>query len=277
MRLKIAIFISDWNLVYYMQTEIFFEPENLIPMKKLIISILAFLIFSTTICAQIHLFLQEQEVDLKDGKSSAWVFPVARELDEALDDLKQYAKDRSDVKMKDGGKNLMIAEKVSIPTIVTLRGDLIGHGFITESYYGIGLVFQMGYDISVNSREWSSEMGNFRNYAKEFMSYHYEQSYARRVEVLEKEIKSLNKQKNQNEGKIENMTKKIATLNKRIAKETDSAKIEANKSEITTLESDIHELSDALPPLVNQIALLQTNIDKLKNESNAYHSAIGSI
>ena len=60
-------------------------------------------------------------------------FPVARDLDEALDDLREYSKDRSDVKMKKDGENLVIAEKVSIPTFVTKRGDLIGYGYINEN------------------------------------------------------------------------------------------------------------------------------------------------
>ena len=246
-------------------------------MKKSYFILIGTLLLVSSIDAQIHLFLQEQEINLKDAKSSAWVFPVARDLDEALDDLKTYSKDRSDVKMKNAGENLVIAEKVSISTIVTKRGDLIGHGFITENYRGIALIFQLGYDISVNSRDWAVEMGNFRNYSKGFMSYHYEQSYARRVESLEKEIKSLKKQKAQNEGKIAGMNKKIATFNKRIAKETDGAKIETYKSEITTLESDIQELSDTLPRLISQTDILQTNVDKLKNESHAYQAAIGSI
>ena len=246
-------------------------------MKKLTFILIGTILLFSSIDAQIHLFLEEQEIDLKDAKSSAWVLPVARDLEEALNDLKAYSKDRSGVKMKKEGENIMIAEKVSIPTIVTKRGDLIGYGINTENYDAIALIFQMGYDISVNSKEWAVEMSNFRNYSKEFMSYHYEQSYARRVESLEKEIKSLAKQKSQNEGKIGNMTKKIASFNKRIAKETDEAKIDTFKSEITTLESDIQELSDTLPQLKTQIDILQGNADKLKNESNTYQTAIGSV
>lgn len=246
-------------------------------MKNLYSTIIAVILLTGSADAQIHLFLQEQEINLKDGRSSAWVFPVARDLDEALDDLKDYCKDRSDVKMKNGGENLIIAEKVSIHTIATKRGDLIGYGFITETYYAIAMVFQMGYDISVNSKEWAVEMSNFRNYAKAFMSYHYEQSYARKISVLEKEIKSLEKQTGQNENKINSMNKKIENLNKKIFKETDEAKTETFKSEIATLESDIQALSDTLPQLRSEIEALQENVDKFKNESHTFQSTIGSI
>jgi len=246
-------------------------------MKNLYSTIIAVILFAGSADAQIHLFLQEQEINLKDGGSSAWVFPVARDLEEALDDLKEYSKDRSGVKMKNGGENLIIAEKVSIPAIATKRGDLIGYGFITENYYAVAMVFQMGYDISVNSKEWAVEMNNFRSYAKAFMSYHYEQSYARRISVLEKEIKSLEKQTGQNENKINSLNKKIENLNKKIFKETDEAKTETFKSEITTLESDIQALSDTLPQLKSEIEALQGNVDKFKSESHTFQSTIGSI
>ncbi len=246
-------------------------------MKKLFLILLIVNFLAGSTDAQIHLFLQEQEVDLKDSKSSAWVFPVARGLDEALDDMKQYCKDRSDIRMKKGGENMVIGEKVSVPTIATKRGDMIGYGFITENYYGIAMVFQLGYDISINSQEWAVEMKNFRNYTKEFMSYHYEQSYSRRIKALEKEIKSQQKQINQNENKIESLNKKIENLNKKIEKETDEAKISTFQSDITTMESDIQELTDVIPQLRTQVQNFQNNVDKLKAESHAFQNAIGSI
>lgn len=79
--------------------------------------------------------------------------------------------------MKKGGANLIIAEKVSVPVIITKRGDLIGYGFTKDNYYEIALIFRLGYDISINSKEWAVEMNNFCSYAKAFMSYHYEHYY----------------------------------------------------------------------------------------------------
>ena len=246
-------------------------------MKRIVFTLITGIMLTGFLNAQVHLFIQEQEVNLADGKSSAWVFPVVRDLDEALEDLKQYCKVRSSVKMKSGGENLIIAEKVSIPTIATKRGDLIGYGSITENYYEVALVFQIGYDISVNSKDWAVEMKNLRSYAMEFMSYHYEQSYARRIKTLEKEIKSLEKERDQSESKIVNLTKKVASLHKKITKETDQAKIDTFNGEISILESDIEELQDILPGVQSQIELLGENVTKLKNESHTFQSTIGSI
>ena len=246
-------------------------------MKKILFILTTGIMITGSLQAQIHLFIEEQEVNLSDGKSSAWVFPVTGSLEEALDDLKDYCKDRSDVKMKKGGDNLIIAEKVSLPIIATQRGDLIGFCYITEQYYAMALVFKLGYDISVNSREWTSEMQNFRNYTKAFMSYHYEQSYARRVKVLEKELKAVEKDKEQNENKINNLTKKINNLSKKIGKETETTKIEEYESEINTHEADIRQLLDTLPGLESKIADLKAQITQNKTESNTYQSTIGAF
>lgn len=246
-------------------------------MKKIYLFLIAGCLLWSSLHAQIHLFIQEQEVNLPDATSMAWVFPVARDLDEALDDLKDYCKDRSDIRMKKRGDNLMIAEEVSIPTIITLRGDMIGYGFITENYYGMAMVFQLGYDISLNSTDWVTEMMNFRNYAKEFMSYHYEQSYLRRIEAVEKDIKSVEKQKRQNENKMARYAKDIEGIRRRVAKESDTEKIAAMKQEETALESDIQNLRDTLPVLQAEIGQFNQNLDKLKNESNTYQTTISSL
>lgn len=246
-------------------------------MKKIYVILWAVMLITGPVIAQTHLFLEEQTLELPDGSVTAWVFPVVNNLDEALGDLDKYCKDRSDVKMKKGGDNLLIAEKVSVPAISTKRGDLIGYGFINVNYYGVALIFRMGYDISVNSVDWEPEMANFRNYARQFMSYHYEQAYARRLELIDKDMKDVDKELVQNEKQIENMNKKIENLNKKIEKETDESKIEESRAEITTLESDIERLSNTLPELRNRYADLQENREKLNTEAHNYLGTIGSL
>ena len=246
-------------------------------MKKLIFILSACIILPFSLQGQIHLFLEEQEVNLEDGSSFAWVFPIPRNLEEALDDLKDYCKDRSDLKMRKGGDNTLIAEKVSVPYIITKRGDMIGTCFITEQYYAMALVFQLGYDISLNSKEFGNEMKNFRNYAKEFMSYHYEHSYARKIDVLEKELEGVEKERKQNENKIQNLPDKINNLGKKIGKEEDTAKIQEYEAEINTMESDMQVLMDTLPGLESEINRLRKEISDLKTESNTYHGAIASL
>lgn len=246
-------------------------------MKKITIYLITGMIFTGSMHAQTHLFLDEQEVNLTDGKVNAWVFPVAGDLEEALDDLKDYVKDRSDIKLKKDGDNMLTAEGLSLPTIATKRGDFIAYCYITEKYYAMALTFKLGYDISLNSQDWKPEMENLRNYSKAFMAYHYEQTYARRIKILEKELKNVEKDRDQNENKIGNLTNKMNNLSKKIAKETETAKIEEYESEINVHEADIRTLMDTLPGLESEISDLRAQVTQNKTESNAFQGIIGAL
>ena len=226
---------------------------------------------------QIHLFLEEQEIAYDDSKLKGWVMPVTNNLEEALKDLDDYIKDRSNIRMKKDGKEVMIAEKVALPAIAKKRGDLIGYGYITDSYYAVAIIFRMGYDISLNSEEYPSEMENFHTYARQFMSYHYEQAYDRRMETIDNEIKDLEKEKNKHEKDMDGMAKRIGNINGRIEKETDELKIEEMRTEITTLEADIESLRNMIPDIDNKLEDLHARKDKLNTEAHTYLGTIGSL
>jgi len=253
------------------------ELTKLIDMKKIYLIFSIAFIGMLSVHSQIHLFLEEQVVDLGDSRSSAWVFPVAHDLDLAMGDLQDYCKERSDVKLKKEGENILMGEKVSIPTIATKRGDLVGKGFITETYYGVALIFQLGYDISLNSVDFAPEMKNFRNYAKEFMSYHYEKSFTRRVVAVEKQISELEKEKGQGDNKIGSANKRIQNLNKKIAKETDESKISLYKAEIEANEMEITTISSDNSKLQEQIDQLKGDLEKLKEELHKFQANIASF
>jgi prefoldin subunit 5 len=246
-------------------------------MKKLFIYLLASMFTVSLISAQDHLFLEEQEYQLGDTRFSAWVFPVAHDLDLALEDFQAYCKDKSDVKLKKAGEHIMLGEMLSIPSVSTNRGDLIGKGFITETYYGVALVFKLGYDISLNSAKWELEMKNFRNYAREFMSYHYKEAFARRVDGVEKQISDLEKEKKQALNKIDSDNKKIESLDKKIAKETDETKITELNAEISANKLEIETLSASISSLQDQIDSLKEDILKINEELHTVQTNIGSL
>ncbi len=246
-------------------------------MKKIMALLIAGVLFSGTLNAQIHLFIEEQVLTLPDGKVTAWVFPAAASQEETLNDMKEYLKDRSDLKLKKEGDEMLIAEKVSLPAITTKRGDLIGLCRISEQYYSMAIIFKLGYDISLSVAEWPKEMENLHQYVKTFMTFHYEQVYARRINGLEKEIKEVEKNRDQTENKIGGITDKINNNSKKIAKETDTAKINELQSEINTLEADMKQLMDALPGLETQLASLKKQVDQNRSESNTYLSTIATL
>jgi outer membrane murein-binding lipoprotein Lpp len=239
--------------------------------------LIAGVLFSGTLNAQIHLFLEEQVLTLPDGKVTAWVFPAAANQEETLNDMKEYLKDRSDLKLRKDGDEMLIAEKVTLPAITTKRGDLIGLCRISEQYYSMAIILKLGYDISLSVTEWPTEMENLHKYVKTFMTFHYEQVYARRINGLEKEIKDVEKNRDQTENKIEGITDKINNNGKKIAKETDTAKINELQSEINTLEADMKQLMDTLPGLESQLESLKKEVDQNRSESSAYLSTIATF
>ena len=246
-------------------------------MRRSLLFLISFLLFSGSLFAQDHLFLEEQELTLADGKVMAWVFPAAASQEETLNDLKEYLKGRSDVKLKKNGDDMLIAEKVSLPAITTKRGDLIGLCRITEQYYSMAVIVKLGYDVSLSTKEWPKEMESFRHYVKAYMTFHYEQVYARRIKELEKQVKDSEKVLEQTEGKVGSLSNKIANNNKKIAKETDEGKIGELEAENNTLEGDKKRVADTLPEMVVQLDSLKTKIEENKTELNTYLSTIATF
>lgn len=246
-------------------------------MKKSLIILLAVIFLGGIMNAQDHLFLQEQELTLSDGKVSAWVFPAADTPEEALNDFKDYLKERSDIKLKKQGDDMLIAEKVSLPAITTKRGDLVGLCQLKEQYCSMAIFFKLGYDISLSTEEWPTEMESLRHYMKAFMTFHYERVYADRIEALEDQIKDVEKQRNQTEKEIGNLNNKISNNTKKISKETDEAKINELNAENNTLEADLKVQTDNLPPLHAELDRLKTNVEENKTELNSYLSTISAF
>jgi peptidoglycan hydrolase CwlO-like protein len=138
-------------------------------------------------------------------------------------------------------------------------------------------MFRMGYDISINSEEYPTEMENFHTYARQFMSYHYEQAYARRIEVIDDEIKDLEKEKEKLEKDINSMTRRIDNINGRIEKETDESKLAEMRMEVTTLEGDIVNVQQMIPDLDLKLEELHARKDQLNTEAHTYLGTIGSL
>ena len=246
-------------------------------MRRSLLFSISFLLFSGSLFSQAHLFLEEQELTLADGKVMAWVFPAAASQEETLDDLKEYLKSRSDIKLKKEGDDMLIAEKVSLPAITTKRGDLIGLCRITEQYYSMAVVVKLGYDVSLSTKEWPAEMENLRHYVKAYMTFHYEQVYARRIKDLEKQVKDSQKVLEQTESKVGSLNNKISNNHKKISKETDEGKIGVLEAENNTLEGDKKRLEDTLPEMVVQLDALNTKIEENKTELNTYLSTIATF
>ena len=246
-------------------------------MKKTLLVLLISMVISISLNAQNLLFILEDDVTLEDGKLTAWIIPISEDFDVLLNSFGDYCKERSDIKMKNAGDNLIIAEEVSISNISTNRGDLICQGFYTDSCKALAIAFRLGYDLSLNMKDWPIEMGNLKTYTKEFMSYYYSKSYSDRIEEIEKEIKTIEKEMSSNENQIKSLGKKVASLDDKINKETDATKVEELTGEKKTLQAEIDQTSEMQPRLRSNIEELTSKIEKLKNESLQLQNSIGSL
>ena len=246
-------------------------------MHKHIAIIFGILFVSLSLQAQIHIFLNEQGIDLDDGRLSAWVFPIPGEMDDAFDSFQDYCKERSDLRLKNGGENILIAEKISLPNISTKRGDLIAYAYDNNMYNAFAVAFQLGYDISLNSKEFKVEMGTLRNYTKEFMTYLYAHHYSDKIEVMQKEQKSLEKDLAKENSNINSLKKKVAGLRSKIEKETETSKIEELNVEVNAMTVEIEDISALLPVISSRIEDLKREVNKYQTESLQYHNVIASL
>jgi len=246
-------------------------------MKKILHFLLFTFLVLVSLNGQVNLYIEEQSVTLNNSVLTAWVFPIPGDLQPALNNLRDFSKERSKLKMKKSGSNILIAEEVFIPNISSKRGDFIGYAYATSTHNVMATVFQIGYDISLNTRDWSLEMGNLRNYTKEFMSYLYDRFYADSIALVNKELNSVQKELKKREKEFRKLEKKISGTHNKLINETDPVKLEKLKSDASLLQSDFDYVSDIIPELRLSTVQLKEEVGQLRNSSVQYQNAIGSL
>lgn len=246
-------------------------------MKSRIFLSMILLAVSFYLTAQVTPFLTEQSVSLKDGVQTGWSFPVPGDLKEAYDDLADYCRKNSDIRLRREEDNLFLAEKVTVPKISPKRADLIGYGQAGPTYNTMTIIFRLGYDISLNSTGFPLEMNNLRFYVKSVMSYIYDQHYERRIEVLEREWNSLDKDRKNKAKEIADLEKKLKRDKNRIEKETDETKIDEIKGEMVTIQADLEKANDEHPDLKANSDQVKQELDNLRNESHQLQVSIGAL
>lgn len=246
-------------------------------MKKKLLAMVFIFGLLLPLSAQMHLFMQEQSVQVEDATLSAWVMPIPSSFEFAQKQFQDFAKDRVDIRLRKKDDMLYIAEKVSVPRVATPRGDMIAYTFASSGHSDIAIAFRLGYDISLNSILWPSEMGNLRSLSKEFMSHLYSEFYTDSIAVLEKDLKSLEKEKKSFEKDLDGNSNKISRNNKSLEKEDDEVKIADIKAEIGGLESENERILQLLPDLENNIGKLRMKMGALRNEMLEVINAIGAL
>ena len=243
-------------------------------MKNLIISLLLCVPF--TGIAQ-KLFLIEREISTSDVPVTALVMNVTDNFDEVIDNYKKFVKEEYDLKVKKEDNNMYEVEEVSLPHISVKRGDLRTYLIPTDSMNLIGIAFILGYDMFLNSTEYPDEMMQLKNLSVAFLEYHYHAYYYDKIESLNKELKGLIKDLNQNENKISSLKKKVISLDKKASKEDDETKKREIASDKLETENEIDIIVSQLPEMRDNLSIKEDEVSILKEELNIYHQQISLL
>ncbi|MBN2698034.1 MAG: hypothetical protein JXR52_04360 [Bacteroidales bacterium] len=246
-------------------------------MRKIIL----ILIFTATalmpLKAQMHLFIEEQSVTLEDGVFTGWVFPVPGSLESSFKDFRDFGRERSDIRIKKEEDRFYMAEKVFIPSISSKRGDMIAYGIPSSMHNDMAVIFRLGYDISLNSTEWGTEMVNLRNYTREFMSFLYNNFYADSIAMVEKTLQDLEKDLKGHERDLKRMERKVRKNRERIHAETDEIKTEQLEGTVSVLETDIENVTYLIPAVQSEVDRLSSTLDRLRDETVEVQRVIGAL
>jgi hypothetical protein len=243
-------------------------------MKNLILAL--FLCLPFGVKAQ-HPFITENEVTTDDVTVSAWIISTTEDFDEAIQNLKSFMNDKYDLKIKKENNQTFIIEEVDLPHFSVKRGDLKTYLVPTDSVNVMAFSFLLGYDISINSRDYPKEMAELKKIVINFMEFHYHEYYNKRIDDETRILNKVQKNLQQDENKIGSMRKKVASLDKKARKETDEAKVQAWQSEISALENEIQTLLGGLPEQRENVSTHNQKISEIKNEMNDYHQVISGL
>lgn len=241
-------------------------------MKKLIFTISLFLGFNFVYSQVIS--LNEEKIITKDETLTGWVFNICEDIDYAKEDIKKFLKDRYDLKVKKDSKNTLVVPEAVLTNVSPKRGDLLIYTQHSESGNIMGLSFVMGYDIYLNSKDNEKEMGYFRDFAREFIEYHFDSYYTDLIEDLDKQLNSAKKELHKREGDVSSMKKKEMNLDKKLSKEEDTEKQKELEKDIEELLAEIDDTYDLLPALKEKVETLQDKRDENKEKLIDYQNNI---
>ena len=243
-------------------------------MKNLIIALLLCLPGLGT--AQ-NVFLIEDMVTTKDLSVNALIISMPDDFDEAIANYKEFVKDGYELKVKKENKNTYMIEAVDLPHMSTKRGDLKTYLFHTDSMNIMAFSFLLGYDVFLTSEDHPEEMIQFKKFVIEFMDFHYKAHYSQGIEQQSKALSGIKKELLQNENKISSLKKKVVSLAKKEAKETDATKKVGINAEKQLTENEIDELVDQVTAMRADVNEKEKELFALKEELNDYHLQITSL
>jgi hypothetical protein len=147
----------------------------------------------------------------------AWVTKLDHDVAYCMNTYEDFMKEVFKVKVDRRGKSMLIAEKVALAEISSLRIDQRAVFASSSGGTTVSFSFSPGYDVHFGLKQYKSEFAKAGTFVKNYVRYHYKSFY-------DDQIKSL-------QNKIDDRHRDIETNGKR-ADKNDKA-IAQNKSEDT--------------------------------------------
>ncbi len=244
-------------------------------MKKLMFSILtlAFCVSLNAIAQKIN--LREDRVKLDGRLSNAWAGNLVGDMGLAKKVFDDYMKDNFDVKVKKDGKEELSAKEVVMASVSPKSGDLVARFYEDGSgqpKFAIG--FLLGYEISLNSTEHSSEMKKLEDVVRGYLTTYISKYYTDLIDDDMKKLKGMNSDLSSNEKEISKLTKKIESNEKDILDPKKEDKVLDLKNENIHNKSRIESLTAVNENLTVEINRLDEVLKKSRMEKEALESEL---
>ncbi|MGF1533007.1 MAG: hypothetical protein ACFCUI_04855 [Bernardetiaceae bacterium] len=235
-------------------------------MKKTIYTLLILFFAQITLSAQ-DLTIREEKRGF-DGDTYPCLLVKVEDMAATQSAFEDFAKKELDFKFKKSGKTMLVAEKVSLNSIIPLRrGDFLVR--LDTENSEMGFAFRMGYDYVLNTNDYREEMPRFRQLIGRFLLNFYEAGLTKQIETAEKEIKSIDSELKSNAKENAKLAKQIEKNEKTIRK--------ADENQRALLENENIATRNAQETLAKQEAHLRQRLVELQGQVGALKQQINAL
>ena len=233
-------------------------------MKKLLL-IIGIFHFSIYLVAQ-NLTLEHSKIPVSDVTVDVWSANLNDNMSFYEKTFENFTKKEFGSKSRDDGKNEELLQKVSIPQVTDKRGDLRLTFYSEGDRNKLGMSLLLGYDVWINPDDYPAEMKRLKQFARDYLRFHYSEYYN---DIIDKDLKLIADYKKS----IEKSEKSIGNMRAQIAKNEDKLDGETNGNRRASMERkneqnrvDIERLEAEIPELQGKIESLDEHILQMKEK-----------
>lgn len=258
-------------------------------MKKLIIIAIAFLTIYQVYAQNSLLNFNEEEILINGTSVNVGSTTLKGDIKELNNSWETFIKAHINEKMKDKDGVLLIQETV-INQITDKRGDLLAYIYNKDNEISLNIAYRLGYDIYLNSLQYSEEFGRLEEFVNFFVNNYYKDYLPKYIKVNNKAIKLLQKENRKAEKSIKKSEmqnnkytkknkrgqKKIVKIDSKLNKTEEDNKSSSLNASKTNIEKSILENKNTVNYNLGLIKTQQSIISSLKPKIDSLANDINS-